>query len=121
MRSLADVRRFAVGGLFKPAGLEQTLEMLASSQADPIRAPARAQERFALVLMCDAIAIVVLHELGMDPSRLMATVEKLTRYNRKFFGATIDESSYPTLSDRRKFARQVTAWMARASPPRSSR
>ncbi|MGB2713880.1 MAG: crosslink repair DNA glycosylase YcaQ family protein [Vicinamibacterales bacterium] len=44
MRSLADVRRFAVGGLFKPAGLEQTLEMLAFVQADPIRAPARAQD-----------------------------------------------------------------------------
>jgi uncharacterized protein YcaQ len=44
MRSLADVRRFAVGGLFKPGGLEQTLEMLAFVQADPIRAPARAQD-----------------------------------------------------------------------------
>ena len=44
MRSLVDVRRFAVGGLFKPAGLEQTLETLAFVQADPIRAPARAQD-----------------------------------------------------------------------------
>lgn len=74
-----------------------------------------------LELLCDAIAIVILHKLGMDPSRLMATVEKLTRYNLKVFGATIDESGYPTLSERREFARQVTAWVARASPPRSSR
>lgn len=44
MRSLVDVRRMAVGGLFKPAGLEQTLETLAFVQADPIRAPARAQD-----------------------------------------------------------------------------
>ena len=44
MRSLADVRRLTVGGLFKPAGLEQTLETLAFVQADPIRAPARAQD-----------------------------------------------------------------------------
>jgi uncharacterized protein YcaQ len=44
MRSLADVRRFAVGGLFTPAGIEQTLEALAFVQADPIRAPARAQD-----------------------------------------------------------------------------
>jgi uncharacterized protein YcaQ len=44
MRSPADVRRYAVSGLFKPAGLEQTLENLAFVQADPIRAPARAQD-----------------------------------------------------------------------------
>jgi uncharacterized protein YcaQ len=44
VRSLVDVRRFAVGGLSKPAGLEQTLETLAFVQADPIRAPARAQD-----------------------------------------------------------------------------
>ncbi len=44
MRSLADVRRFAIGGLFRPAGLAQTLETLAFVQADPIRAPARAQD-----------------------------------------------------------------------------
>lgn len=44
MRSLVDVRRLAVSGLFKPADLEQTLETLAFVQADPIRAPARAQD-----------------------------------------------------------------------------
>ena len=44
MRSLADVRRFAVGRLFTPTGIEQTLEALAFVQADPIRAPARAQD-----------------------------------------------------------------------------
>ena len=44
MKSLADVRRFAVGGLFTPTGLEQTLDSLAFVQADPIRAPARAQD-----------------------------------------------------------------------------
>ncbi|MGB2713883.1 MAG: M48 family metalloprotease [Vicinamibacterales bacterium] len=74
-----------------------------------------------LELLSDAIAIVILHGLGLDPSRLMATVEKLTRYNRKVLGVTIDESGYPTLSERREFARRVTAWVARASPPRSSR
>lgn len=44
MRSLADIRAFAVGNLFRPASLEQTLEALAFVQADPIRAPARAQD-----------------------------------------------------------------------------
>jgi uncharacterized protein YcaQ len=33
-----------VSGVFKPAGLEQTLKALAFVQADPIRAPARAQD-----------------------------------------------------------------------------
>jgi uncharacterized protein YcaQ len=44
VRFLGDIRRLAVSGVFKPAGLEQTLETLAFVQADPIRAPARAQD-----------------------------------------------------------------------------
>jgi hypothetical protein len=44
MRTLDDIRRFAVGGVFTPASLEHTLETLGFVQADPIRAPARAQD-----------------------------------------------------------------------------
>lgn len=66
-----------------------------------------------LELMCDAIAIVILHGLGMDPSRLMTSVERITLYNRKFLGPTIDESGYPTLSERQAFARAVTGWVGR--------
>jgi hypothetical protein len=71
-----------------------------------------------LELMCDAIAIVTLHGLGLDPSRLMRSVEKITRHNRKALGPTIDERGYPTLPERREFAREVTSWVARAGAPR---
>ena len=73
-----------------------------------------------LELLCDAIAIVTVHGLGMDPSRLMTGVEKVMRNNRLIYESSVDESNYPTLSERRKFARAVTAWVAGASPPRSA-
>jgi len=45
MRTLDDLRRFAVShSLFAPTTLERALETLAFVQADPIRAPARAQD-----------------------------------------------------------------------------
>jgi hypothetical protein len=74
-----------------------------------------------LELMCDAIAIVILHGLGLDPSRLMTSVEKIMRYNQKFRRGMIDERGYPTLSERRAFARAVTAWIAGATPARRER
>jgi hypothetical protein len=67
-----------------------------------------------LELTCDAIAIVILHQLGLDPSRLMTGVERITSYNREFRGPLVDERGYPTLSERRAFARAVTAWIAGA-------
>jgi len=68
-----------------------------------------------LELMCDAIAIVILDGLGLDPSRLITGVEKITRYNREFRGPVVDDRGYPTLSERRAFARAVTAWVAGAT------
>jgi hypothetical protein len=62
-----------------------------------------------LELVCDGIAIATLHGLGMDPSRLMAGVEKISRFNRERFGTAINESSHPTLGQRRAFARALTA------------
>lgn len=66
-----------------------------------------------LELMCDAIGMVMLHDLGMDPSRLMRSVEKLTLYNRRMFQTAVDESGYPTLDERRKFAAAVRRWIAK--------
>jgi predicted Zn-dependent protease len=74
-----------------------------------------------LELMCDAIAIVILHERGLDPSRVMASAERITRYNRKLIGMTVDERGYPTLAERRAFTRAVTAWVTRQVAARSSR
>ena len=45
MITLADLRRFAVArSLFTPTTLKRALHRLGFVQADPIRAPARAQE-----------------------------------------------------------------------------
>ena len=62
-----------------------------------------------LELVCDAIAIVTLHGLGMDVSRLMSGVQKISRYNKERFGTANNESSYPTLAERQAFARAMAA------------
>ena len=62
-----------------------------------------------LELMCDGIAIVMLHGLGMDVSRLMSGVEKISRYNRDRLGMATNEGNYPTLAERRVFAQSMTA------------
>lgn len=74
-----------------------------------------------LELMCDAIAIVILHGLGLDPSRLMTSAEKIMRYNQDVRGPMVDERGYPNLPERRAFARAVTAWIARADRTASQR
>jgi hypothetical protein len=67
-----------------------------------------------LELMCDAIAIATLHRLGLDPSRLMSGLEKISRFNRDRFGTGRNERNYPTLAERRAFARKVRDWLSRA-------
>jgi hypothetical protein len=44
----------------------------------------------AIVLLCDAIGIVILHQLGMNTSRLMAGVEKISRFNRERLGTALN-------------------------------
>jgi predicted Zn-dependent protease len=66
-----------------------------------------------LELMCDAVGIVLLHELGLDPSRLIKGVETVTLYNRRTSQKGMDESNYPTLDERRKFAAAVGRWIER--------
>ena len=62
-----------------------------------------------LELVCDAIAIVTLHDLRMDVSRLMSGIEKTGRYNRQRLGTANNERDYPTLAERRAFARAMAA------------
>ena len=66
-----------------------------------------------LELLCDAIAIVTLHELGIDSSRLIAGIEKIGRFNRNRLGIAMNERNYPTVSERRTFARRMGAWLSR--------
>jgi len=67
-----------------------------------------------LELVCDAIAIVTLHGLGMDVSRLMSGVEKTSRFNRQRLGTANNEGDYPTLAQRQAFARAMSARSAEA-------
>jgi hypothetical protein len=67
-----------------------------------------------LELVCDGIAIVTLHGLGMDVSRLMAGVQKISRFNRERFGAANNEGDYPTLAKRQAFARAMSVRSAEA-------
>ena len=67
-----------------------------------------------LELVCDAIAIVTLHGLGMDVSRLMSGVEKIGRFNRQRLGTANNESDYPILAERQAFARAMSARSAEA-------
>jgi predicted Zn-dependent protease len=62
-----------------------------------------------LELVCDAIAIVTLHGLGMDVSRLMSGVERTSRFNRERFGTANNERDYPILAERQAFARAMAA------------
>ena len=66
-----------------------------------------------LELFCDAIAAVTLHHLGLDPSKVIDAVEKVARFNRQRLGSAINENTYPTLEERRAFARQVRRWLQR--------
>jgi hypothetical protein len=74
-----------------------------------------------LELMCDAVGMVMLHDLGMDPSRLMTSVEKLTLYTRRMFQTAMVESGYPTLDERRKFAAAVRRWIVKRKRARLTR
>ena len=74
------------------------------------------QERLKeLELVCDAIAAVILHQLGMDPSKLMDGLEKVGRFNRQRLGEAGNEKSYPTLDERRAFARRIWRWLRDSS------
>ena len=64
-----------------------------------------------LELLCDAIAIVTVHRLGLDPARLLGGIEKITRHNQKRDPTRIDATNYPTIAERRSFAQRVTAWL----------
>jgi len=51
---------------------------------------------------CDAIAVLTLAQLGIPAARLANAIEKVYWYNRSRFGVALNESSYPTLKQRRR-------------------
>jgi hypothetical protein len=64
-----------------------------------------------LELMCDAIAIVTLDGLGVDSSPLVSALEKISRFNHDRLGTALNEQNYPTVAERRAFARSVRTWL----------
>ena len=68
-----------------------------------------------LELVCDAIAITTLRRLGMSTAALVSGLEKMIRFNRRHFGVSLKEKSYPPMGARQKFAREVEAWLGRAA------
>ena len=64
-----------------------------------------------LELVCDGIAVVILQQLGLETSSLIRAFEKLTYSNLLWLGSLPNPSRYPTLAERREFARKVAAWM----------
>ena len=60
---------------------------------------------------------MTLHGLGMDVSRLMTGVQKISRFNERF-GMANNEKDYPTVAERRAFAAAVVAWTSAPSVAR---
>jgi hypothetical protein len=80
-----------------------------------------------LELICDGIAVVILHQIGVEASSLISGVERITLWNLLRFGMSLNARKHPTLAQRREFARDVAAWItgpsrkdvpAHAYPPR---
>ena len=64
-----------------------------------------------LELLCDAMAAVTLHDLGLQPSSLVDGITKISRFNRDRFGAAANEAFYPTVAERMAFAGVVQRWL----------
>ena len=67
-----------------------------------------------LELICDGIATVILHQLGLNSSALITGFEKMIQLNLLSLGTPLKPWKYPTLDQRREFAREVAAWIAMA-------
>ena len=57
-------------------------------------------------LRCDGIAIVTLHRLGLNPSRMISTVTRMMKFNERI-GTSDKKNAYTSLEDRRIFNRAM--------------
>jgi hypothetical protein len=60
-----------------------------------------------LELFCDGIAILTLRRAGVDPNYLVTALEKVVLFNRTRVGQSDNDSTYPTMDERKKFAQAV--------------
>jgi hypothetical protein len=65
-----------------------------------------------LELFCDGVATVTLHLAGLNPTRLLAGLEKVIRFNWQRLGPALNEAHYPPLAERKRFIQAVIAWTA---------
>jgi hypothetical protein len=70
-----------------------------------------------LELLCDGLAILTLRRAATDPERLTSALEKVWRYNRDRFGSALNEGDYPSIGERRRFARRLVDWLERSGGP----
>ena len=71
-----------------------------------------ARGRRELELRCDAIAVLTLLELGLDPTPLITAIRKLTLYNERL-GADPKDERYPTMDERERFIRAIAGLQRR--------
>jgi hypothetical protein len=61
-----------------------------------------------LELACDAVAILTLSRLGINPDRLFSALETIGRFNKKRFGTALNEKSYPSLTVRKALIKRMS-------------
>jgi Peptidase family M48 len=79
------------------------------SWADWNSAQAAGQEgrMHEIELTCDAIAVITLQHLGEDPKLLISALQRVARFNSDHFGDAIDQTSHPSLQQRREVVKQL--------------
>lgn len=70
-----------------------------------------------LELFCDGVAILTLRRAGVNPAHLLAGLQKVAQFNRLHMPMPLaNESNYPSLEERKKFAEAVMQWAAKLKP-----
>jgi Zn-dependent protease with chaperone function len=67
-----------------------------------------------LELLCDGFAVVTLAHAGVSPHRLTSALDKIARHNRDRFGGALNEDSYPSVTERRRFVGRLVEWLGRS-------
>ena len=89
-------------------------EYVASRERDDARA------RQELELRCDAIAVLTLFDLGLDPPPLVSALRKLTLFNERL-GTNPKRERYPLMDERARFIRAIAVVGAPLGKRRNSR
>jgi hypothetical protein len=105
-RCWPSYRRRATG-----AGRPRDRSRIRVGEYDGARWGARQARLKELELLRDAMAAVMLDDLGLEPSGLIDGIAKISRFNRDRFGAADNEAVYPTVAERRACAREVQRWL----------